>query len=95
MYVSEDYEFNNFEDKNSLVWRSDDIELGDWTEDRVVDLSIKPSKVNPHTPDRLFVLKLRDKDYGVTQHPRNCGRQRNEKEDFNESELSCAGRMKD
>ncbi|KAH7037012.1 cleft lip and palate transmembrane protein 1-domain-containing protein [Linnemannia elongata] len=44
VYVSEDYEFNNFEDKNSLVWRSDDIELGDWTEDRVVDLSIKPSK---------------------------------------------------
>ncbi|KAF9145798.1 hypothetical protein BGX30_006854 [Mortierella sp. GBA39] len=44
VYVSEDYEFSNFEDKNSLVWRSDDIELGDWTEDRVVDLSIKPSK---------------------------------------------------
>ncbi|KAF9147644.1 hypothetical protein BG015_010674 [Linnemannia schmuckeri] len=44
VYVSEDYEFNNFEDKNSLVWRSNDIELGDWTEDRVVDLSIKPSK---------------------------------------------------
>lgn len=50
MYVSEDYEFNNFEDKNSLVWRSDDIELGDWTEDRVVDLSIKPSKVTLHIP---------------------------------------------
>ncbi|KAG0287506.1 hypothetical protein BGZ96_008570 [Linnemannia gamsii] len=44
VYVSEDYEFTKFEDKNSLVWRSDDIELGDWTEDRVVDLSIKPSK---------------------------------------------------
>ncbi|KAF9133475.1 hypothetical protein BGW39_009665 [Mortierella sp. 14UC] len=44
VYISEDYEFNKFEDKNSLVWRSDDFELGDWSDDRVVDLSIKPSK---------------------------------------------------
>ncbi|KAF9904062.1 hypothetical protein EC991_003095 [Linnemannia zychae] len=44
VYISEDYVFNNFEDKNSLVWRSDDFELGDWSDDRVVDLSIKPSK---------------------------------------------------
>lgn len=60
MYVSEDYEFNNFEDKNSLVWRSDDIELGDWTEDRVVDLSIKPSKVKQleYSPDRLFCIRV-------------------------------------
>ncbi|KAF9084531.1 hypothetical protein BGX23_010431 [Mortierella sp. AD031] len=44
VYVSEDYDFNNFEDQNSLVWRSDDIELGDWTEDRVAELTIKPSQ---------------------------------------------------
>ncbi|KAG0254807.1 hypothetical protein BG011_005513 [Mortierella polycephala] len=40
VYVSEDYDFKDFDDKNSLVWRSNDIELGDWDEDRVVDLSI-------------------------------------------------------
>ncbi|KAF9359975.1 hypothetical protein BGX26_010903 [Mortierella sp. AD094] len=44
VYVSEDYNFNDFNNQNSLVWRSNDIELGDWNEDRVVDLSIVPSK---------------------------------------------------
>jgi len=46
VYVSEDYDFKNFEDKKSLVWQADNIELGDWNEDRVVDLSIKPSKAS-------------------------------------------------
>ncbi|KAF9927167.1 hypothetical protein FBU30_003447 [Linnemannia zychae] len=44
VYVSEDYDFKDFDNKDSLVWRSNDIELGDWTEDRVVDLTIHPSK---------------------------------------------------
>ncbi|KAF9180295.1 hypothetical protein BGZ51_006245 [Haplosporangium sp. Z 767] len=48
VYVSEDYDFKDFGDKNSLVWRSNDIELGDWNEDRVVDLSIVPSKASAH-----------------------------------------------
>ena len=46
MYLSEEHDFQDFGDKNSLVWRSNDIELGDWSEDRVVDLSIVPSKAS-------------------------------------------------
>ncbi|KAF8979482.1 hypothetical protein BGZ46_005382 [Entomortierella lignicola] len=44
VYISEDYNFTDFNNQNSLVWKSNDIELGDWNEDRVVDLSITPSK---------------------------------------------------
>ncbi|KAI1316965.1 hypothetical protein EDD11_009209 [Mortierella claussenii] len=44
VYLSEEPDFKDFDNKDSLVWRSNDIELGDWDEDRVVDLSIVPSK---------------------------------------------------
>ncbi|ORZ23729.1 cleft lip and palate associated transmembrane protein [Lobosporangium transversale] len=44
VYLSEEPNFSDFNNKDSLVWRSNDIELGDWSEDRVVDLSIIPSK---------------------------------------------------
>ncbi|KAF9980921.1 hypothetical protein BGZ75_007812 [Mortierella antarctica] len=44
VYISEEQDFQDFGNLNSLVWRSNDIELGDWNEDRVVDLSIVPSK---------------------------------------------------
>ncbi|CAO3567253.1 unnamed protein product [Mortierella alpina] len=44
VYVSEEPDFQDFGNLNSLVWRTNDIELGDWNEDRVVDLSIVPSK---------------------------------------------------
>ncbi|KAG0213457.1 hypothetical protein BGX28_004312 [Mortierella sp. GBA30] len=40
VYVSEEYDFKDFGNQDSLVWRSNNIELGDWNEDRVVDLSI-------------------------------------------------------
>ncbi|GJJ73318.1 hypothetical protein EMPS_05676 [Entomortierella parvispora] len=48
VYLSEDYEFKDFEDKKSLVWHADNIELGDWNEDRVVDLTVEPSKHVQH-----------------------------------------------
>ncbi|KAI7828597.1 cleft lip and palate associated transmembrane protein [Gamsiella multidivaricata] len=44
VYLSEEHDFKDFDNKDNLVWRSNDIELGDWSEDRVVDLSIVPSK---------------------------------------------------
>ncbi|KAF9962920.1 hypothetical protein BGZ70_007792 [Mortierella alpina] len=44
VYISEEQDFQDFGNLNSLVWRTNDIELGDWNEDRVVDLSIVPSK---------------------------------------------------
>ncbi|KAF9114030.1 hypothetical protein BGX27_000298 [Mortierella sp. AM989] len=44
VYISEEHDFKDFNNQNSLVWRSNDIELGDWDEDRVVDLSIVPSQ---------------------------------------------------
>ncbi|KAF9436689.1 hypothetical protein BGZ76_003223 [Entomortierella beljakovae] len=44
VYVSEDYDFKDFDNKDSLVWRTNDVILGDWSDERVVDLSIIPSK---------------------------------------------------
>ncbi|KAF9172627.1 hypothetical protein BGX21_008546 [Mortierella sp. AD011] len=44
VYISEDYNFSDFNNRDSLIWRSNDITVGDWSEDRVVDLSIVPSK---------------------------------------------------
>ncbi|KAF9953985.1 hypothetical protein BGZ72_004990 [Mortierella alpina] len=44
VYISEEHDFQDFGNLSNLVWRSNDIELGDWNEDRVVDLSIVPSK---------------------------------------------------
>ncbi|KAK3814201.1 MAG: cleft lip and palate transmembrane protein 1 [Benniella sp.] len=43
VYISEEHDFNDFNNKDSLVWRTNDIELGQWNEDRVVNLSIVPS----------------------------------------------------
>ncbi|KAG0268637.1 hypothetical protein DFQ27_006139 [Actinomortierella ambigua] len=44
VYVSEDAEFSDFENKDSLVWHAPDIELADYKEDRVHELKIKPSE---------------------------------------------------
>ncbi|KAG0316627.1 hypothetical protein BGZ99_006766 [Dissophora globulifera] len=48
VYLSEQPEFNDFDNKDSLVWRSNDIVLGDWNEDRVAEFSIVPSKHVQH-----------------------------------------------
>ncbi|KAF9385406.1 hypothetical protein CPC16_007999 [Podila verticillata] len=45
VYVSEDYDFSRYDDQESLLWRTNDIEVGkNWQDERVADLSIVPSK---------------------------------------------------
>ncbi|KAF9204349.1 hypothetical protein BGZ49_005401 [Haplosporangium sp. Z 27] len=41
VYISEDYNFTDFNNQNSLVWRSNDIELGDWNEDLLTRYYVK------------------------------------------------------
>ncbi|KAF9428349.1 hypothetical protein BGZ94_002690 [Podila epigama] len=49
VYLSEDYNFTRFEDKESLVWKVDGIEVGNsWTEEYVTDVTIVPSKHVQH-----------------------------------------------
>ncbi|KAG0332410.1 hypothetical protein BG004_001286 [Podila humilis] len=45
VYLSEDYDFNKYEDNESLIWRTNDIQIGsNWKDERIADLSIVPSK---------------------------------------------------
>ncbi|KAF9978490.1 hypothetical protein BGZ73_002155 [Actinomortierella ambigua] len=44
VYISEDAEFADFDNKDKLVWHAPNIELGDYKEDRVKELTIKPSE---------------------------------------------------
>ncbi|KAF9317598.1 hypothetical protein BG003_000604 [Podila horticola] len=45
VYVSEDYDFKSYDDQESLLWRTNDIEVGNnWQDERVAELSIVPSK---------------------------------------------------
>ncbi|KAF9354444.1 hypothetical protein BGX34_011015 [Mortierella sp. NVP85] len=57
VYISEDYDFNDFNNKDSLVWRTNDIELGRWDEDRVVNLSIIPSNNNGTLYAHIYFAK--------------------------------------
>ncbi|KAF9581550.1 hypothetical protein BGW38_001392 [Lunasporangiospora selenospora] len=44
VYLSEQPDFTSFSDAGSLVWRANDIVVGNWNDERAVDLNIVPSK---------------------------------------------------
>ncbi|KAF9983323.1 hypothetical protein BGZ65_001920 [Modicella reniformis] len=73
VYVSEEQDFNDFNNKDSLVWRTNDIEIGDWNEDRHVQnngtlyahiyFAKQPAILDPSTPEfsldnRIYSRKM-------------------------------------